>query len=145
MKFVIVDTSVWSKALRKNKLTDDEKSLIGYLERIIRDGRVIMIGPIRQEILCGISNEDRFEKLRQALEAFSDFELEEGDYITAASFYNRCRGKGIQGSMTDFLICSVAVHHNFSILTLDKDFELFSRYLELDLLKESDLHEGTDR
>ncbi len=144
MKFVIVDTSVWSKALRKNKLSDDEKSLIGYLERIIRDGRVIMIGAIRQEILCGISDEDRFEKLKLALEAFSDFELEEDDYITAASFYNRCRVKGIQGSMTDFLICSVAAHHNFSILTLDKDFELFSRFIELDLVKETDWYEGTN-
>ncbi len=54
-----------------------------------------MIGAIRQEILCGISEESRFEKLSGALEAFSDFELEENDYITVAKFYNKCRGKGV--------------------------------------------------
>ena len=144
MKFVMVDTSVWSKALRKNKLSGNEKELVGYLEQLVRDGRVIMIGAIRQEILCGISNEARFEKLRRALEAFSDFELEEDDYITATSFYNKCRGKGIQGSMTDFLICTVAVHHDFSILTLDNDFKLYNRCIELDLVKESDWQKETN-
>ena len=60
MKFIIVDTSVWSKAFRKKNLTEDEKKMISFLEKIIRDGRVIMIGAIRQEILCGISDENRF-------------------------------------------------------------------------------------
>ena len=138
MKFVLVDTSVWSMALRKKMLSENEGRLIQFLAQIIRDGRVIMLGAIRQEILCGISDEERFEKLRLSLEAFSDFELEENDYITAARFYNRYRRKGIQGSMTDFLICAVAVHHDFSILTLDNDFEYYSRYIEIDLTKESD-------
>ncbi len=142
MKFVIVDTSVWSKVLRKKQFTEDEDKLVQFLGRLIREGLVIMIGAIRQEILCGISDELRFEKLRGALEAFSDFELGERDYVTAAMLYNRCRSKGIQGSMTDFLICSVAVHHNFSILTLDKDFECYSKYIELDLIKETDWKKG---
>ena len=138
MKFVLVDTSVWSKAFRKQKLLEDEQKLINYLEKIIRDGRVIMIGAIRQEILCGISDENRFEKLKNALEAFSDFEVEENDYVTAARYYNKCRSKGIQGSMTDLLICAVATHHNFSILALDNDFEHYNKYIDLDLVKESD-------
>ena len=75
-----------------------------------------MLGAIREEILCGISDETRFEKLRSALEAFSDFELDEDDYVSAAHYYNKCRSHGIQGSTTDFLICAVATHHNFSIL-----------------------------
>lgn len=97
-----------------------------------------MIGAIRQEILCGISEESRFEKLSGALEAFSDFELEENDYITAAKFYNKCRGKGVQGSMTDFLIFAVSVNHNFTILTLDKDFENYKKYIEIDLINGSE-------
>lgn len=51
MNFVLVGTSVWSMALRKKNFSDSEKNLISYLEQIIRDGRVIMIGAIRQEIL----------------------------------------------------------------------------------------------
>ena len=64
MKFVIVDTSVWSKVLRKKQFTEDEDKLVQFLGRLTREGLVIMIGAIRQEILCGISDELRFEKLR---------------------------------------------------------------------------------
>ena len=134
MKFIIVDTSVWSMALRKKKLSENETKLKHYLEQKIRDSQVIMIGAIRQEILCGISDEERFEKLKNALDAFSDFEVEENDYIDAARFYNKCRSKGIQGSMTDFLICSVANHNNFSILSLDNDFENYKNCIEIDLI-----------
>lgn len=138
MRFVIVDTSVWSMALRKKSLSEDEKKIISFLETIIRDGRVIMLGAIRQEILCGISDENRFEKLRSALEAFSDFELVEEDYITAARFYNKCRSHGIQGSMTDFLICSAASHYGFSVFSLDNDFNYYKSYIDIDLINESD-------
>lgn len=135
MKFVIVDTVVWSTALRKKKLTAEEQKLIDYLKFLIREQYVMMLGAIRQEILCGISDYPKFEKLRDGLEAFSDFEIEENDYVTAADFYNKCRSKGIQGSMTDFLICAVAANHNFSILSVDKDFENYKKIIDIDLVK----------
>ena len=37
MKFVIVDTSVWSKVLRKKQFTEDEDKLVQFLGRIIRE------------------------------------------------------------------------------------------------------------
>lgn len=134
MKFVLVDTSVWSMAFRKTKLTEKETQLIEYLKFLIREQRIIMIGAIRQEILCGISDNKRFEILCDKLDAFLDFELDTDDYVTAAKFYNKCRAKGVQGSTTDFLICSVAYNHNFSILTLDKDFLRYKKFIELDLI-----------
>jgi hypothetical protein len=45
--------------------------------------------------------------------------------------------KGVQGSNTDFLICSVAVRNKFSIFTTDKDFELLSKHLPI-LLHQTD-------
>ncbi len=33
MKFIIVDTSVWSKALRKKSFSENEKKMINYLEK----------------------------------------------------------------------------------------------------------------
>ena len=73
MKFIIVETSVWSRALRKKKLSENEKKMINYLSNIIRDGRVIMIGAIRQEILCGISDENRFETLKKCFRSILRF------------------------------------------------------------------------
>lgn len=130
---VIVDTSVWSLALRRDK--EDSPAQVQELRQIIHSHRVQMIGPIRQEILSGISSESQFKKLRKHLESFPDLPILTEDYITAAQFFNHCRSKGIQGSNTDFLICAVAVRNKFSIYTTDKDFDLFSKYIQIVLHK----------
>lgn len=130
---VIVDTSVWSLALRRNK--QDSSAPVQELRYIIHGHRVQMIGPIRQEILSGIRSKSQFKKLREHLESFPDLPILTEDYVTAAQFFNHCRSKGIQGSNTDFLICAVAVRNKFSIYTTDKDFELFSKYIQIILHK----------
>ena len=134
MNFVLIDTSVWSLAFRKRKLTSDDKKLIEYLMFLIRNQYAIMIGPVRQEILSGISDENKFVELKNALETFSDFHITTEDYETAAEFYNRCRSAGIQGSHIDYLICSVAHNNDFLILTLDKDFFNYKKYLDIQLI-----------
>jgi len=130
---IIVDTSVWSLALRRDK--EDSPAQVQELRQIIHSHRVQMIGPIRQEILSGIRSESQFKKLRKHLESFPDLPILTEDYITAVQFFNHCRSKGIQGSNTDFLICAVAVRNKFSIYTTDKDFDLFSKYIQIVLHK----------
>ncbi len=71
-----------------------------------------MLGAIRQEILSGIRAAEQFKKLRDSLRAFPDEPLQQDDYEEAASCFNRCRGKGVQGSNTDFLLCAVALRRN---------------------------------
>ena len=126
---VLVDTSVWSLALRRGKLSISAPAQ--ELQQLIQDHRVQMIGPIRQEILSGIRNDSQFNKLRKHLESFPDLPILTNDYVRAAKFFNLCRSKGIQGSNTDFLICAVAVRNKFSIFTTDKDFELFSKHIKI--------------
>ncbi len=46
---ILVDTSVWSVALRKSGARDE--AVIAELGELIRETRVVMIGPIRQELL----------------------------------------------------------------------------------------------
>ena len=103
------------------------------LASLIADGRVAMIGAIRQELLSGIKEHAHFERVRDHLRAFSDIEITSDDYEGAASFYNSCRAKGIQGSNTDFLICAIAARNEFSIFTTDADFTHFARVLPIEL------------
>ena len=125
---VLIDTSVWSLAFRKIEKTDYELRLIHYLSEIVRDLHAVMIGPIRQEILSGISNENKFIEMQNKLSIFPDWPIETEDYELAARFYNKCRKNGIQGSHIDFLICAVSYNSNFSVLTLDKDFEYYQKH-----------------
>ncbi|MGD8304026.1 MAG: PIN domain-containing protein [Desulfobacterales bacterium] len=128
---VIVDTSVWSLALRRGR--PDGSEPLEELQNLIHDHRVEMMGPIRQEILTGIRSKSQFKKLQDHLKSFPDLPILTEDYVSAARYFNFCRSKGIQGSNTDFLICSVAVRNKFSIYTTDRDFERFSKHLPIAL------------
>jgi hypothetical protein len=128
---VLVDTSVWSLALRRRNPAGD--GAVRELQELIREGRVHLIGPIRQEVLSGIREAAQFQTLRDRLRSFPDLPLETVDYERAAEHFNLCRSHGVQGSNTDFLLCAVAERHNLAILTTDGDFESFSRHLPISL------------
>ena len=130
---VIVDTSIWSLALRRNT-PDATVSIVNHFRDLITDGRVVLLGAIRQEILSGIRYVEQFTRLRDYLRAFPDLELNIADYELAAEFFNTCRSNGIQGSNTDFLICATAVNRGYSIFTTDKDFENFKVHIPIVLL-----------
>ena len=132
---ILVDTSIWSLALRKKDKTIEEESIVNYFTDIIRDLELVIIGPIRQEILSGISNKIRFEDLKSKISVFEDFSIKTNDYELAAKLYNECRSKGIQGSHIDFLICAVSINNQMTILTLDKDFENFQKFISINLEK----------
>jgi predicted nucleic acid-binding protein len=127
---VLVDTAVWSLVLRRRSRPENETTS-AELASLAEDGRVAMIGPIRQELLSGIKERAQFDRLREHLRAFPDVEITSDDYEEAASFYNRCREKGIQGSNTDFLICAIAARNDFSIFTTDEDFTRFANILPI--------------
>ena len=107
-------------------MTDD-------LAELIREGRVTMLGSIRQELLSGIKADAQFRTVRDRLRAFPDLPLENTDYEEAAACFNQCRKNGISGSTTDFLICAVALRHDLAIFTTDKDFVRYRTVLPVEL------------
>jgi hypothetical protein len=127
---VLVDTCVWSKVLRRK---DPDRNLAALIEDLIRDGRIVLIGPIRQELLSGVPSPSQFESLRKALDSFEDVPLRTEHFVRAAEFSNQCRKKGIQGSTTDFLICAVAAVEELQILTTDSDFLRYAKHLPIRL------------
>ncbi len=129
---VLVDTSVWSHALRRRP-RPERSAVAAELAALVEDGRVAMIGPVRQEILSGLRERAQFERLREHLRAFPDVEVTTEDFEEAASLFNRCRQKGIQGSNTDFLICAIALRRDFAVFTTDADFKHFSGVLPIKL------------
>ncbi len=127
---VLIDTCIWSQGLRHKA---PNFKIVNRLKDLIDMGRVAMIGPIRQELLSGISNAAQFKKLKEKLSFFEDIPLETEYFTKAAEFSNACRNKGIQGSTTDFLICAIAHLDDFFIFTVDSDFESYKKYLPIKL------------
>lgn len=120
---VLVDSCIWSLALRRKKgtasLSASERRLVEDLAEAIRDGRVAMVGPVRQEVLSGIRHPEQFKKVREKLEAFADETIDSRDYIDAARLDNLCRKHGVQCGEVDMLLCAVALRHGWQILTTD--------------------------
>jgi hypothetical protein len=132
---VIVDTPVWSLALRRRPehLSAADQNLVKTLAELIREGRAGILGPIRQELLSGIREERQFKKLCDYLRAFDEPSLEVIDYEEAARLSNQCRSRGISGSAVDFLICASAHRHKWAIFTTDQDFQGYASVLPLNL------------
>ncbi len=129
---VLVDTCIWSLALRRKKQPGSSVEIIEFQE-LIEEVRVQLMGPIRQEILSGVKKKKQFTRLKKPWAAFPDLSLVADDFGLAAEYFNLLRGKGIQGSNTDFLICAVSTRYNMPIFTTDNDFIHFREYIPITL------------
>jgi len=136
---VLVDTPVWSLALRRRavNLNPSERRLSQNLDALVRQRRVQMLGAIRQEVLSGIREEAQFRKIRDYLRGFPDVDQDLGDYEEAAHMSNQCRRSGIAGSPVDMLICAVALHRGWEIFSTDQDFIQYSRVLPLQMFQDA--------
>jgi predicted nucleic acid-binding protein len=132
---VLLDTSIWSLALRRKpgKSTPAEDRIRAEWEELAREGRVLIIGPVRQEILSGIRHAGQFERLRDQLREFPDLALRLEHYETAAELCNACRRRGIAAGATDSLIASVAHREGVPLFTTDADFGRMRRLLSFEL------------
>lgn len=131
----LVDTSVWSFALRRKPvdLSEAERAAVAELSELAKEGRVRMIGPVRQELLSGIKTDAQYEKLRVALQVFPDEPLQTQDYESAAKASNVCRAKGLVVSPVDVLICATALARDWNIYTTDPDFRDYAKILPIRL------------
>jgi predicted nucleic acid-binding protein len=134
---VLVDTPVWSLALRRKKrdLNPREQRVTNALRELIQDGRAQLVGPVRQELLSGIREESSFKKLRDQLRAFEQTTLDVADYEEAARVSNQCRANAVAGSAIDFLICAIALRRTWQIFTADRDFIRYASALPLKLYR----------
>jgi hypothetical protein len=132
---VLVDTCVWSLALRRTKtdLNPREQQTIKTLEDLILEGQARLLGVVRHELLSGIRHKVQFDRVRAALRGFEDVELGVEDYEEAAAADNKCRSAGLVGSTTDFLICAVAMQRDWGVFTIDQDFARYAKVLPLKL------------
>lgn len=132
---VLVDTSVWSLALRRKNetLSTHEKVLVTELSEVIREGRARVIGLVRQELLSGIKTSEQYEKLKLYLRSFPDEAVDTSDYEEAAKAGNRCRTRGVVVSIVDILLCAVAIKREWAIFTTDPDFSNYAKVLTLRL------------
>lgn len=133
---VLVDTSVWSLALRRTRrdLSTSERAIVFALRELIHHGQVVLIGVVRQEVLSGTPDANSFDRLRDYLRDFVDESPTVDDYEDAAKCDNLCRSVGVAASPVDMLLCAIARRMDAPVFTTDRDFLRYAAHLSLRLL-----------
>ena len=136
---ILVDTPVWSLALRRKAkdLSTADRHLTRLLHQVVDEGRVELVGSVRQELLSGLREEAQFRRLRDFLRDFPDTAVETLDYEEAARAANQCRRAGISTSPVDMLLCAIALRHDWEIFTSDRDFTHYGNVLKIRLFPAS--------
>ena len=127
---ILVDTSVWSLALRRDSTPDCQA--VSRLEAALNDGEnVFTTGLILQELLQGFKGP---KARRRIIEDFSSLPLiipEKRDHIDAADLKVKLRQKGLQVGTIDVLLAQLCLRYRLSLLSTDKDFLHIAKHAPL--------------
>ncbi len=129
---ILVDTSVWSLALRRDA---PESDAVASLKQCIDRGDLLFTtGIIVQELLQGLRGPKQRERLVNRLSSFPVIVPDLSDHIEAAALQRTCRQKGIQIQTVDAILAQLAIGHDLDFLTNDRDFDMIARHFPLRVL-----------
>ena len=100
---VLVDTSVWSLAWRRDRKAGDQPELAA-LSRYIELGDLVATGLVVQELLQGFDGPRARRSILERVRSLPLVHPDLKDHIEAAALRNRCRRKGVQVGTTDALL-----------------------------------------
>jgi predicted nucleic acid-binding protein len=133
---VLVDTSVWSLALRRDSPPNSPE--VVRLTKALESDLVVTTGLVVQELLQGFVPERTQTEIRSRFAAIPLVQPTRDDHIAAADLRNSCRRAGVQLGTIDALIARLCIAHDLTLLSADRDFAHAARHCSLQLWSESD-------
>ncbi len=134
---LLVDTSVWSLALRRD--TGADQPSVGFLRDELRhQSAIFTTGLVLQELLQGFNGP---KARREILERFVLLPLitpQREDHIAAAELRNACRRRGLQIGTIDALLAELCIRYDLVMLSTDRDFERIADVTPLRLWRQHD-------
>jgi predicted nucleic acid-binding protein len=130
---ILVDTSVWSLALRRDSPSDCQA--VSRLKIALEGGEgVFTTGLILQELLQGFSGPKARRRIIETFVALPLIIPERRDHIDAADLRVKLRQKGVQAGTIDVLLAQLCLRHGLSLLSMDKDFIHIGKHVPLSLI-----------
>jgi predicted nucleic acid-binding protein len=125
---ILVDSSVWIDYFNGviNAKTDTLDELLG--KQLIITGDLIML-----EVLQGFKSDKDFKQAKNLFEQLPFYSISGKDIaLEAVNHYRYLRSKGITVRKTiDVLIATFCIMNDFHLLHSDRDFDVFSQFLNL--------------
>ncbi|HPF25553.1 MAG TPA: PIN domain-containing protein [Steroidobacteraceae bacterium] len=129
---LLVDTSVWSLALRRDGLVDDPH--VKALQAALNGGEsVVTTGLVLQELLQGFAGPRAGQDIIDRFSALPLLPSTRRDHIDAAALRNICRRAGVQLGTIDALLAQLCIRHELTLLTTDADFTRAAEHCKLRL------------
>ena len=126
---MVVDTSVWIDLLNGR-----ETPKTNLLARALDDGDLVLLpGLVLTEVLQGLGSEAEAARVAELMTALQmPPELDEEDYVQAATLYRACRARGTKpGSTIDCLIAQICLSLDMPVLAQDRDYEAIAKIAPL--------------
>lgn len=131
---ILVDTSVWSLAMRRDELPNSPELKI-LIKALDTGEEIYSTGVILQELLQGFTGAKAADAIVERFSSIPMLVPETSDHILAADIRNKSRRKGVQIGTIDALIAQLSVRYKLSLLTADKDFKHMSKAVKLKFAK----------
>ena len=129
---LLVDTSVWSLAFRRDAeaYTQAVEVLRSALEGA---DQVFTTGLVLQELLQGFAGPKARSQLIERFAAVAFLQPDREDHIEAAEVRNTCRRNGVQIGTIDAVLIQLCLRHDLVMLSTDNDFRSASRHVKFRL------------
>lgn len=118
---LLVDTSVWSLALRRDGSTNGPQVCV-LMEALAGADSVVTTGLVLQELLQGFNGPRAAAAIIERFQALPLIHPDRQDHIAAAEVRNSCRRAGVQIGTIDALLIQLCGRHELTLLATDKDF-----------------------
>ncbi|MFO0498640.1 MAG: PIN domain-containing protein [Betaproteobacteria bacterium] len=129
---LLVDTSVWSLAFRRDAgaSTQAVEVLRSALEGA---DQVFTTGLVLQELLQGFSGPKARSQLIERFAALALLQPDRADHIEAAEVRNTCRKNGVQIGTIDAVLIQLCMRHDLVLLSTDNDVRSASKHVKFRL------------
>jgi len=129
---ILVDSSVWIDYFNGKKTSKTD-----WLDTALGNKPIITGDLILAEVLQGFQNENDFRTAKNSLLDFPFMEMVgQNIAIKSAINYRLLRKNGVTVRKTiDVIIGTFCIHHHFSLLHDDKDFDPLEKYLKLKTIR----------
>jgi predicted nucleic acid-binding protein len=129
---LLVDTSVWSLALRRDGPPDVPE--VRALRDALAGGEIVATtGVILQELLQGVVPERARTQIVEMFAALEYYTPSREDHVAAAGVRRTLRAVGVQVGTIDALIAHLAMAGGHRLLTTDNDFRAAAGHISLQL------------
>jgi len=124
---VIIDTSVWLFALKKDFNPEIKK----FVEKLLLNEDVAINGIIKLELLGGARSQKEYTRLKSRLDSLHFIDSDKKLWDESCRLAFSLKRKGISVPYTDIVIAASSILADTLLIHADRHFDLIKKYTKL--------------